>query len=352
MKSDGAVILTVDYASYFSMSGWAVDKETGKFPENFQIVGPGGETVQFSSDDANLRSDVNVALGLNDEAEPVGFSVNLFDVFNKRVVDYGVSIDGVVQWTFSNSTECLADAGGFDGGMPQNYGSKQVVVIYDGAGELEERLRQILQWQSKFFEKSVNSGVSYFLLSVDKFEKEEQSLLELNSESILIIERHIFSRVVNISPSFFCGGQFIVLGGSIKSSVSNGGLLSVICAMFSISEDARTTSLTLMRIFSAISGYSELFFSGKSNHFVYQSGFLDSEVNALVRNTVQQKVSESIVILTRSKLGRISELTERNCTVLVNISALKHVMDVMSLSTREFVIECYRRGLKVRILEL
>ena len=342
----------IDYSSYFKVVGWAVNRSTASFPDCVEIEEASGELVKIESANLFVRTDAIDVLGYADRNARFGFSINMMDAFNKCVTDFGVRVDGRLIWTFSGSALQMGEptTGAFK--WPNETGGKQVFTVCRHDGLLGKNLKQLINWQPNFFAKPFNSGVSYKFYDLKGFRDEQKSLLSRDCKRIALVEKEIYPEVLKECPQLMSRAGVMVIPPVINREAPDTGLLNVACELFSIPDGAHITPVALMRLYSALSGFSPLFFHEGLDFYIYQSGPVTDQVKDTVRSRIQGQEDADIVLLANAEQHRLTEVREDRCTVFVRQSVMCRVMDAMQLGTEQFLAIAFARGLRVKSIQL
>lgn len=345
MEKKNGMLGQVDFVSFFAVHGWFMDEKTRSFPKNFTCVSENGA----SKDDYGLstypRIDVNSEVSCPVDAK-LGFTINLFDMFNRRVSDCGIKINGRLVWTMSSSFAegIKRPTSGLD--LPNESGQKQVIIAYNSSDSIEVSLRQLVAWQPRFFSKKFNSGVSYKALSLDSAAEYLRGFTGHSSVK-LITHSDYFERIV---PSGDLSYTFLppILLGKKKSRLPGDGTVQSIESLFDVKVCGEIGSQQLLSVFSAISGYSDLFFPSPDKVFTFKGGSVQRGSSALIKGTINSASNDDVVLSARQKIVRLSDIDDETSCAFVSLSSLHRVMDIMPLCNRDFIEVALKRGLKVK----
>lgn len=341
----------VDFASNYRLSGWALDLENRGRPTTLCLRRGDGTSHDLSRAIHIPRIDVCEAFDLPAETA-TGFEANLLEIFNDRCYDYTLCINGMEIWSYNHFLAEVDQKPQLPPPSPfvNEYGMCQVVIIYANDGWLHKNLQRIHNWNPVHFRKGYQSGVSFLFLDVEKLAMSKDGLLRSAAHGILIVDRQIFRAVFNCSPTLTSTWPIIVLDKCIDLGRDFSGLLSCLCALSGLPNHAELTPSRLVELLTALSGYKDLLFDQESTLYSFQSGTPQPWMGECMRQDVQDRATEDVVVLSERPLQRLADARAESCAVFVRTSALRFLLDVLDREPKDLLQAAYRRGLRVRTL--
>lgn len=357
MKTDKGIVFCIDFFSNTLLQGWIYDEISQNFPEVVDLRSSCGVVRRMDASISINRPDVNKNLNITDDKK-LGFNVNLKDMFNGIIESYEIYVNNIKLWSFNDSLQELddlelAENSSLPLSLPiKNFGLKQIIVVYQKNGFLYNYLRKIDHWKmDDYFIRNRHSGIAFiFISNADITDIKNQLLREKNSQIIIIIERHNYKKVFDLSPSLIRKSTVIIIENQLNFFTDWNGMLLVLSSYTKMSNGEVLTASKLLRLLLSFSNNSDLFFDSTTNLYSYQSGLIEIWMQDVMRQKIQNKVKEDIVILTDKEIKRLAQVNHSDCGIFVRISSLRFLLDIVPLNSNAFVKEALRRGSCIRIV--
>jgi hypothetical protein len=350
--NDGAVTVCIDAANGHSIRGWAIDRDTSRFPDSLTIVTSDGRVWPITEDFRKYRRDVCDALSV-DADRILGFTVNLFDLLNRQALDYSLAVEGTPRWSLYDSIEAVpAPVDGALADLPKETGRSQVVLIFDKGGPIGRAVGAISAWHKDAFKKSYNAGVSYYFIEADDLKSVSTSFVDSAKHIITICDPKGYRATARAQPKLL-EREIIPLRDSLDSPNIDSGLFGTMMKMADLQPGEDITPLSLFRLMGSLSTYPMLFFPPPDNLFSYFAGRTREWMAPFVRDALQTVESADLVVLGTDRPARFRDLLARkdDIAVFVNARALRHLMDIESDEPIEILSTAMRRGIRALYID-
>ena len=345
----------IEFCSNVRIKGWIYEISRQSFPEIVDVRSSCGKVYRVTHDFLVHREDVTKKFNLTND-DKLGFDINLKDIFNGIINDYELYVNNKKLWSFSDFLQKLDNFELVEKftkplGLPlKNFGSKQILVVYQEKGYLHESLEKICNWEKNYFNKNYHAGIAFIFVPISQLGTIKNKLLEEKNEIITLVERNIVKNLFMLSPSLMSKGKIFLLEEKLNLSTDWNGILSVVSSCTNLTEGEIIKASDLLKILMTFSSYADLFFNATSSLYSYQSGQIKNWMKESMRKKVQTKMKEDIVILSNTDIKRLGQVNQNNCAVFVRTGSLRFLLDIIPLSSDAFVKEALRRGMRVRVL--
>lgn len=350
MTAVNKISFNIDFTSDYRLTGWAIDLTTHEFPKLIQLHAENGIRYDISDLDLIVRTDVCEKYDLPPDSS-LGFEINLLDIFNDRLHDYTIFNGEEEIWSqktyFSTMDHTVIHK---PLKFPQYYGENQVIVIYQKHGWLFNLLQKIHTLNLTFFDKNYQSGVSFLFFTVSEFSTEKNNLLKKSANSIFIIEQTEFRQVFGTSPTLLSKWPVIFLNKKIDLTNDFNGLLNVISILTHLNIETELEASSLAILMTTISAYNSLLFDNQTHYFSYQSGTTQIWMGGLIRQEIQKKTKEDVIVLSSKPINLLEDINPNYCASFVRTSALRFIIDSLKEDILTFLNIAYKRGLRIKIL--
>jgi hypothetical protein len=340
----------IDFASPYSIHGWAYDKATGAFPERLGLQGGEASIVPVPVQSTYSRDDVSSTLGIAPGAQ-LAFSLNLFDVFNGRVNDYAITLDGSRIWSLMDSLSARV-RGDVDPPRPKEWGRRLVLFVVEDGDPLDTAIMDLLHWQKNVFVKKFNSGISFAACHANDARSRLEEAAKSDAIIYLVTMRNNYRNCAGGSEIIHEKVRPILIDDSQKSYSGNLGWLPSLSFAAEASEDKTITAESLLSLMSTLSGYADLYFSNQIKLFTLKGGHVSDRCVFLISRNHQEKSSKDLVIVQYGDVRRLSDVTDENTAIFVNVSGLFKVIDLMKQDNQSFLRTALTRNIDHQIVRL
>lgn len=340
------ITLVVDYASRARIFGWAIDRNTGGFPQLSILHKRNHTEVPVQ---AIERMDVNSAENLPADAK-VGFRVSLGDALNDLPDDYALMLDGEVIWDFDEFVSEVETTSNLQTApFRRQTGSREVIVVYAAGSWLHKAIAQIHNWRPNYLLKEYSSGVSFSFIDAADFGKISHSAHKENT--LFLIEDKVY-RNYKVSKSMLETRGHAVLSENLVADDYT-GVFSVARMLMGSDDDKKTIdALWLLKFLMSFIYYSDMFFDSQNMLYTYHSGKPDPWMQEYVRKAIDSGSSPDVLILSKNeeKFTHIRQIDDQNCVTFVRLHALRYLLDVMNRRTEDLIAVAFKRGARVGIV--
>ncbi|MAR55728.1 MAG: hypothetical protein CMM93_00955 [Rickettsiales bacterium] len=327
----------IDHASESQIVGWAVNIDTGAFPEGLALRLPGDTHVETIQADVQ-RPDVQAATQATTTV--LGFSLNLFDLANRFCATYSITQHGAEMFAFDNTHFAHGTMTPGLHAYPEHAATAhQILLFYAGVeSRLGKEIQDILVQNPHYLDPHYLSGIGVVAVNLHANQTDWTSLIQQSRERILIYESQDTAKVHMFANEALCERNRLALyahdaepGTGIETS------LRWLHGM--------PSTLSLRQYITTIAAYQDLFFTkNRAPIFIRQSGNYSPTMAAIL--TEQRHRANVDLIVMSSTTSRLSDMEP--VTVWCDERALRFVLDCYTLSSREFIYEASRRGLRIR----
>jgi hypothetical protein len=348
-----SIKFNIDFCSNTKITGWFYDESRKSFPEVIDCRSGCGKVIIVDNSFLLDRHDINKKFNLSNDKQ-LGFSINLKDLFNGVVQDYELYVDNIKQWSFNDYLQKLDDLTLLQNDkfeLVKTFGLKQIVVIYQDKSFLHNFLEKIHCWLKDYFNKNNHGGVSFCFIEIAKLTDIKDKLLKSSNELIIFIEKKNLRSIYSLSPSLLTENSIMLIDDHINLNSDWNGLLSVACSYANLKHEEILTASKLLRLLTVFSNYADLFFDSKTQLYSYQSGQIQHWMKNVMREKVQGRFNEDVVVLSNESVSRFQQLNENEFTTFVRVGSLRFLLDIVPLSSFGFIKEALRRGARVRIIK-
>jgi hypothetical protein len=345
------LILNVDFFSSGKVCGWTNSKILGS--NEVMIKTDLGLSQDISESINIIRPDVNSHFEFNDDEE-TGFNINLFDVFNNRVKNFDIYVDGYKAWSSLTQLEHLEDIDIESKGERKKFfeiGGRRLIVVCKKSGTLDRISQKLNLWNRNQFNKSLNNGVAISFMNVDEFRKHNISNKLENSDNIFMIDRSIVRDVIiinNLVASF----PIIIIEKKMDLSLDYSGVLNSIFKMNGFMDKHELSAILMRTIIETITTYSNIFFAPDKGSLLHVYG----EPSVVMMNMIREQ-NQSItpfngcLVISKNNIVKISDFDKNKDTIFINNTLLRNTFDIVNSNPVDFLKECLKRGIKVNNLK-
>lgn len=344
----------IEFCSNSRIDGWISDKSSLGL---LDLRSDCGKVARIDNSFSVDKCHINQQISLQNKTR-IDFSINLRDLFNGMVHDYDLYINNIKLWSFSDSLQDLDNiklAADLPILQEKNFGSKQVVVVYQENSFLHNILGRIHCWNKNFFHKKYHSGVSFIFIPISSLADVKNNLLEQNNQIIMIIEQSIIKNAFTLSPSLISrcnhNNNIIIIEKQLNFNTAWNGLLSVVSSCANINNNDFLIASEFLKMLMMLSNYADLFFDATTSFYSYQSGQVKEWMKEVIRHNIQSQINEDVVIVSNIKINRLKQVNQNDCAIFVRTSSLRFLLDIIPLNSIDFIKESYRRGARIRVVQ-
>lgn len=340
----------IEFHSNILLIGWIFDITTKNIPEIIDLRSNDDKIIRLNNFFI-YRKDVNESFAIPIKHK-IGFHLKVKNLFNAVVQNYALYVNNVKIWEYRESLNKLDKISLRDDILIliKNFNKRNIVIIYEKDSFLHQSLEKIYQWQNDYFNIHYHFGISYSFICIHELKSVEDVLLKINDRFFLIMEKVLIEKVFSLSPFLFEKAKIILLEETINLQTDWHGLLSVVCYYCGLKHGDNIYASSLMKLLTTFSNYADLFFDS-TTFYTFHSGKIESWMNKIIRSQIQNKLTEDIVILSDSSVFRLRDIQTANCAIFVRLTAFHFLLDILPLSSIEFMTIALKRGAKVRVIQ-
>jgi hypothetical protein len=343
------ILVNVDFFSSGKVCGWTNAIAIGS--KSIIIKTASGLSKDITESINVIRSDVNNQFNF-DTNEATGFNINLFDLFNDKIKEFDIYVDGFKAWSSSKQLSKLENEVAVDTKKVFELGGRRLFIIYESGSWLDVISRKIHSWNKNQFNKALNNGVSISFINIKNYKDRVKTIDLSKSNNIFIIERAVVREAIIVNEKIAVS-SILILEKNIDLSLDYHGVLNSVFSINGMHDGVKVTASLLRELIDTITTYSEMFFSSGGGTQLYVYGQPSEAMMKVIRNINQEdKIFQGCIILSKEKRVRMSPFNREEDVIFMNSNLLKNTFDIINAEPEELLNVCFKRGIKVQSLSV